>query len=574
MSLKKFTRHIPIIALCCICLFILSCTNKEDEFKTAMESYNNKDFPKALQTFQTLAQKDYDKAEFMLGKMYSNGEGIPQDYGQAVKWYKASAEKGNAWAQFYLGLMYNYGKGVPKDSTQAFTWYTKAAQQENAVAQFVLGTMYHIGEGVPQDYKQGLNWFTKAAEQGNAKAQNTLGVMYYKGKGVPQDYKQSLNWFTKAAEQGNADAQCALGLMYSNGEGVPQDYKQAMNWYTKAAEQGNAEAQNTLGVMYYDGEGAPQDYKQSLNWFTKAAEQGNADAQLVLGVRYSVGVGAPQKYMYSYAWSSLAASQGSEDAIKFRDIIAKKMSPQQLAEAQKLAAELQNKIDNRDTSSNQQSTPTGPSVNLEPQIKGSGTGFIITQDGYLLTCYHALDGAKSIKIGVDREIYPAELIRVDKNNDLALLKITGTFTALAFSPKRTASLGDEVFTIGFPNPDLQGTNPKLTKGSINSLTGVMDDIRLYQISIPVQPGNSGGPLLDESGNICGVIVAMLDAETTFKISGSLPQNVNYAVKSTYAQALLDTLPEVAEKLAQPASKMAFDDMVKRVQKSIVMVLAY
>jgi hypothetical protein len=87
---------------------------------------------------------------------------------------------------------------------------------------------------------------------------------------------------------------------------------------------------------------------------------------------------------------------------------------------------------------------------------------------------------------------------------------------------------------------------KFTEGTISSLTGFQDDLRLYQISVPVQPGNSGGALVDENGNVLGIIVAMLDAKTTFRVSGSLPQNVNYAVKSVYAQAMLDTLPEVSD----------------------------
>jgi S1-C subfamily serine protease len=86
-------------------------------------------------------------------------------------------------------------------------------------------------------------------------------------------------------------------------------------------------------------------------------------------------------------------------------------------------------------------------------------------------------------------------------------------------------MGQEVFTIGHANPSLQGVGAKFTKGTINSLTGFQDDLRLYQLSVPVQPGNSGGALLDENGNILGVILAMLDAKTTFRISGSLPQNV-------------------------------------------------
>jgi len=138
----------------------------------------------------------------------------------------------------------------------------------------------------------------------------------------------------------------------------------------------------------------------------------------------------------------------------------------------------------------------------------------------------------------------------------------------------TAKMGQEVFTIGYPNPVLQGVNVKLTKGSINSLTGVQDDIRLYQISVPVHPGNSGGPLLDMDGNVIGIIVAMLDAKTAFKISGSLPQNVNYAIKSTYAQTLIDTMPEISGSLLPAFKKETFDNVVNRVKKCAVMIVVY
>ena len=99
-----------------------------------------------------------------------------------------------------------------------------------------------------------------------------------------------------------------------------------------------------------------------------------------------------------------------------------------------------------------------------------------------------------------------------------------------------------------------------------------DDIRLYQISLPVQPGNSGGALLDENGNVLGIIIAMLDAKTTFEISGSLPQNVNYAVKKIYAEAMLDTLPIVSNSLLEPAKHEL--NAIERVKKSTVMILSY
>jgi S1-C subfamily serine protease len=183
-----------------------------------------------------------------------------------------------------------------------------------------------------------------------------------------------------------------------------------------------------------------------------------------------------------------------------------------------------------------------------------------------------VEDAAKIEIYVGDKMYPASLIRSDSNNDLAILKVTGSFPALAFAPHRSAKMGQDVFTVGYPNPGLQGVSAKYTKGTISSLTGFKDDLRLYQVSVPIQPGNSGGPLLDENGNILGVVIAMLNAKKTFEISGSLPQNVNYAVKSLYAQAMIDTMPDVAEKLISPSRNKS--NAIEDAQASTVMVVCY
>ncbi|MDD4393309.1 MAG: trypsin-like peptidase domain-containing protein [Desulfobacterales bacterium] len=498
---------------------------------------------------------------------------ISEDYKNAFHWYSKVAELGEARAQYMIGELYDTGKGVPQDYKKAVHWYTKAAKQGYASAQHNLGYMYRNGEGVPQDYKKAVHWYTKAAEQGYVLAQVLLGIMYDTGKGVPQDYKKAVYWYTKAAEQGDADAQYYLGIMYDTGKGVPQDYKKAVYWYTKAAEQGDADAQYYLGNMYRNGEGVPQDYKKAVHWYTKAAEQGYASAQHNLGFVYGNGIGVPQNYIRAYAWFNLAAAQGEKNAINNREIVSSKMTPQQIAQAQEFSVQLQYRIEQPDESSVKEETLPDASDSQNPNAYSSGTGFLISKDGYLLTCHHVVDNARSIKVIVGDNSYPAKLVRDDKYNDLALLKISGRFSALSFSPNRSAAMGQDIFTIGYPNPLLQGTSAKLTKGTINSLTGFMDDLRLYQVSVPVQPGNSGGPLLDMNGNVAGVIVAVLDAKIAFNVTGSLPQNVNYAVKKTYAQALLDTLPEVSAKLLPPSTKKrGFETVAAQVKKSIVMVV--
>ena len=155
------------------------------------------------------------------------------------------------------------------------------------------------------------------------------------------DYDTAFKEFKTLAEQGNADGQYKLGVMYSNGDGVPHDAKKAEKWIRNAAEHGSAAAQNHLGVMYHHGEGARvrQDYKEAASWYRKAAEQGNALGQYNLGEMYSYGRGVPQHYILAHMWLNLAAAQGNERARKERDIVAERMTHEQIAEAQELARE-------------------------------------------------------------------------------------------------------------------------------------------------------------------------------------------------------------------------------------------
>jgi TPR repeat protein len=110
-------------------------------------------------------------------------------------------------------------------------------------------------------------------------------------------------------------------------------------WYRKAADKGDAKAQFNIGLMYANGDGVPQDDTQAVTWFRNAAGQGDAAAQLNLGVAYAQGQGVPQEYVSAHMWFSLAAAQGAQDAVKNRHIAAKRMTHEQIVEAQKLARE-------------------------------------------------------------------------------------------------------------------------------------------------------------------------------------------------------------------------------------------
>ena len=164
---------------------------------------------------------------------------------------------------------------------------------------------------------------------------------------------------------------------------------------------------------------------------------------------------------------------------------------------------------------------------------------------------------------------------MDAANDLALLKAAGKFASVPIAASRTVKLGGTVATVGFPNIGMQGFSPKLAKGEIASLSGAADDPRYFQISVPVQPGNSGGALVNARGNVVGIVAAKLDASVALAASGSLPENVNYAVKSSLLLSFLESVPDVASKLKEPVTvDRKFEDVVKSAQDAAVLVLVY
>lgn len=185
-----------------------------------------------------------------------------------------------------------------------------------------------------------------------------------------------------------------------------------------------------------------------------------------------------------------------------------------------------------------------------PQKEGSGwsasgSGFFLSEDGFIATNHHVIDGAKVIEVSIVRngewEHHPAKVVLSDKKNDLSILKIEDpNFKELPPIPYNfTTGLkdtGSEVFTLGYPIADVMGDEVKFTDGKISSRSGIQGDQTVYQISVPIQPGNSGGPLFDIKGNLVGITSSGLNRDY-FK-----SENVNYAIKSSYLKALVDALP--------------------------------
>lgn len=223
--------------------------------------------------------------------------------------------------------------------------------------------------------------------------------------------------------------------------------------------------------------------------------------------------------------------------------------------------------------------PALPAFSDRIDVRGTsltmGTAFFVTGDGYLVTSYHVVKDGRRIQVQLDEDLLDAVLVGADQQNDLALLRVDAVRSPLALRVGSTLAKGEEVFTLGYPLVRLQGRDPKATFGRVNALTGPASDERFMQIDVPVQPGNSGGPLLDTSGQVVGVVTSMLHPAATFRLAGGFPQNVNYALKSDYVHSLLRQNLSEELVLEKPSTdEQDFSDLISRVEDSIVLVVAW
>lgn len=208
-------------------------------------------------------------------------------------------------------------------------------------------------------------------------------------------------------------------------------------------------------------------------------------------------------------------------------------------------------------------------------VMGSGTGFFVSADGTFLTAAHVVAGSSLIVVKTDEAFWPAHILRIDHANDVAVLRVAVDRHVpwMPLGDSGAVKMGQSVFTVGFPNIELQGIEPKLTRGEISSVTGIQDDPRVFQVSVPVQPGNSGGPLVNIQGQVVGLVIARLDDRVTFAASGALPQNVNYAIKSAYVGTLLDTIPNVDVGMSPHQNVIKpFEQLVDTVRAAVGLVL--
>ena len=385
------------------------------------------------------------------------------------------------------------------------------------------------------------------------------------------DYSQAVDSWLPLARQGHASAQINLAVMYDHGTGVAEDIERALSWYQAAAHQGSAIAQYNLGLFLADRNILTTDDEDGLYWLFKAAAQKYADAQYQLGLMYAEGVAGQAKIADAPQWLYQAGvnylSNGDTDGA--RSAVA---ALQEISSAHQLSLKLESQLA-------VQWGPLEQGVDDAPE-PGVSTGTAWpTSSGYAVTNHHVVSGKQSIVLVNSKgEEIPATVVASDELHDIALLSVGDPARLPSALPLACASaqLGSSVFTIGFPRVDVMGTTPKLSLGIISGINGLYDDPASYQISVTVQPGNSGGPLLNMQGEVVGLITSMLGTiESADGKTQPIP-NINYALKAARIEELLLDLPRQARESDVTVLTSGHDSLealADRIQNSVMIVRA-
>ena len=374
-----------------------------EEFEAGLAALREQDYDAAHTTFLVLAAQGDAEAQYQLASLYHRGLGDDTDpwnrrggaasgsLGQgadlaaAARWYEEAAGQGHAAAQYALGNMHMMGEGVEQDDEKAAGWHEKAAAQGHAAARLNLAKLQQIGKlktaaelreeaqqaaleetpdapaltAADQAAAQPEPQQAAAAKTGKAKKKSGFFKRLL-GRDKPEASPAPAQSATAAAApapapapvpkpasgQAGAVSNHALGLAYALGDGVEQDPAKAFEHFVKAAQAGYAPAQYRAGLARAYGEGVDKDLARAVEWYEKAALQGHAIARRNLGLIYqSGGPGVAQDASLALAWFELLASADANQIdIHRRDSLRQSMAPDAIEEAERLKAQLQERL--------------------------------------------------------------------------------------------------------------------------------------------------------------------------------------------------------------------------------------
>ena len=393
------------------------------------------------------------------------------------------------------------------------------------------------------DYRSDFDVFSTYAAQGDVVAQYNLGILYANGEGVAQDYEKAVYWYKKAAAQGYVSAQYNLGLMYAYGKGVAQDYVSALKWFILAAVCGDQKSIKYRDILSKNltPSQVAEAQRMARNFSPHVVSPTSSPTSTQASFREPLVVARPlvrkiQQHLVFLGYNpgpvdGLSGSRTTAAIKAFQrdwEITPDGIISESLLALLKIA---------KTVKENNASTKQAPQ-----QAAVSGTAFLVSSQ-YAVTNYHVVKGAHHLVLCIGDNRVEVSLIAHDSTNDLAVIKLSAPLSKdqefARFRDSGIIHLGEQVMIAGYPLRGYLSSGLNVSRGEVSALSGPANDCRLIQISAPVQPGNSGGPLLDKSGLVIGIVVAKLNAIKCAKVTGDIPQNINFAVKGALIKSFLD-----------------------------------
>src|ERR1035437_1312546 len=511
-------------------------------------------------------------AQASLAELLSSGRhGTPLDLPAARVWYERAARAGHSNAQVSLGTNLADGTFGRAQPAAALDWFAAAAEQGDCLGYEALGKALFVeAAAIPdpaaqyQRYTASRNALLAAArsDRADTNALQVLAYMFWAGSGGPADRAEACRFHQRAMELGSLDAKIDWAKCLSSGSGVAQDVAAALALLNEVTNDSTlpalirSMAKYQIGVLYEGGVGVTQNYDLALRLFNAAADAGYALALEHVGDIRAEGRIATQDFERAYRLYSLAVAQGSETAIEKRDTMILRLSPPQIQRAQADAARVLGAFRSKGEAAAVPSPTPHPQIERKVERGPSfGTGFAVTKDGVFLTSAHVVSGCSSVAILGK----PAKILTSDKSADLALLKVNTSLGAVAvIRGEGAVRAGDSVVVVGFPLQGLVASELSVTTGAVSATAGPNNDARFIQISAPIQPGNSGGPLLDRSGEVIGVVTSTLSTVRLANAIGTIPQNVNFAISLPTLRSFLAANGVRTESGRRPTDATAAD----------------
>ncbi|MES2949276.1 MAG: tetratricopeptide repeat-containing serine protease family protein [Pseudomonadota bacterium] len=493
-------------------------------------------------------------------------------YTDARKELAEPAEQGDAEAMVLMGEMLVRGLGGARDELKARDYILKAKEAGSVRATYTLGQMYLSGNLVNKDETQGVALVKQAADLRYAPAQATLGSWISGGQfGMAKDEAIALAWFQAAVAQDNAQAMGWLGSYYESGKGgLSVDKLVALDWYKKSGDRGYAFALEAAGRMYALGAGVSPDGPEALRWFKRAVASGFVSSYNWIASVYEFGRGGVAKSpTLAYAWYAAVPANASASTLKTaaegKERVQKLLSPAELEEASK-----QSKTVVSQTIVAEIGARPGGLAGAAPATRKGiyGSGVVVSRIGDIVTNEHVVRDCQKVRIhplGSD-----VKVVAKDARNDLALLRVEGTgVPAAKFRSGKGLRMGDELVVVGYPLRGILSSGAVVTTGIVNALSGISDDTSAFQMSATVQPGSSGGPIFDHSGQLVGIVRARLLP------SGPIAaQNVNFGINLPTLSNFLDAYSVDYAVNTAPGKTMSLVDITAMAQKSTVQVECY